>query len=124
MSVKHLAPFGSVTFNDAQLSTWENAIKYAKLINTSPQFLAAGVQILPQDPAHIHSGAYIPSWLSGPGGFQEPIDGDKFFIHYRFNNGFEGMNAGLVQDKFRRFPSSPAYVLSQLLKEAQEGAPR
>jgi hypothetical protein len=117
-----LKPFGGVPFNDAQLSTWADAIKFAKIINGSPLFLSAGIQILPQDPNHQHSGTYIPSWVSGPGGFQEPVDGNKFFIHYRFTNNFEGMNSGLVQDKFSRFPLSPAYVLGQLLKEVQQGA--
>lgn len=92
------------------------------VINKSAPFLSAGISILPQDPKHLHSGAYIPSWTAGPHGDPEPQIGDSFFIHYRFSNGMEGMNAGLVQDKFRRFPMSPLYVIGTLLVEVQQGA--
>ena len=109
----------SVPFNPAQLATWAEATALVKLINASAQFQAAGLFILPQDPLHVHSGAFIPSWVSGPGGFQEPVNGNQYFIHFRYNNGFEGMNAGLVREKFRSFPLSPAYVIGTLLAEVQ-----
>ena len=120
----HLAlqPFGAVLFNDAQLSTWKKAMLIAQRINGSPQFKQAGIQILPRTQDMNTSGVYIPTWVSGPGGFQEPVDGNKFFLHYRYSNGMEGMNCGLVQDKFSRFPDAPGYVLDQLLKEVQQGA--
>lgn len=111
-----------VPFNDAQLATWEEAMKLVGVINGSGIFQQAGLFILPQDPKHVHSGAYIPSWVSGPGGFQEPVNGNQFFIHFRYNNGMKGMNAGLVREKFRSFPNSPAYVLGTLLTEVQQGA--
>ena len=70
------------------------------------------------------SGIYIPSWVGGPGGFAEPnyVDptGKKyFFLHYRFRNRAEGMNVGLIIDKFSRYPMSPAYVMTALAAEAQ-----
>ena len=109
-------------FNPAQLATWEEAIKLVDVINFSQLFQSAGVMILPQDPNHVHSGAYIPSWVGGPGGFQEPVNGNQYFIHFRFSNGFQGMNCGLVREKFKSFPLSPVYVLGTLLKEAQSGS--
>jgi hypothetical protein len=112
----------AVPFNPAQLATWAEAMALVKVINGSAQFQAAGLFILPQDPAHIHSGAYIPSWVSGPGGFQEPVNRNQYFIHFRYSNKFEGMNAGLVREKFASYPDSPAYVLGTLLAEVQQGA--
>ncbi len=112
----------SVPFNPAQLATWEEAMKLVALINGSQLFQSAGLFIIPQDPKHLHSGAYIPSWVSGPGGFQEPVNGNQYFIHFRYNNGMEGMNAGLVREKFKSFPNSPTYVLGTLLVEVQQGA--
>lgn len=109
-----------VPFNPAQLSSWKEATHYAKIINTSAPFLAAGIQILPQNPPH--SGVYLPAWVGGPHADPEPQIGDAIFLHFRFNNGMEGMNAGLVREKFRSFPQAPAYVLNQLLIEVQKGA--
>jgi len=117
-----LQPFGSVSFNPAQLATWAEAMGLVKIINGSGLFQSSSLFILPQDPNHVHSGAYIPSWVSGPGGFQEPVNGNQYFIHFRYSNGMEGMNAGLVREKFKSFPNSPAYVLSTLWTEVQQGA--
>jgi hypothetical protein len=111
-----------VPFNLAQLATWQEAMKMVDFINFSQLFQSAGIMIIPQDPTHVHSGAYIPSWVSGPGGFQEPVNGNLYFIHYRYSNGMEGMNAGLVREKFKSFPLSPVYVLGTLLAEVQAGA--
>jgi hypothetical protein len=110
-----------VSFNPNQLSTWAQATQLAKLINASVPFQATGLSIIPQDPKGKHSGVYIPSWVGGPGGFQEPSIGNAFFIHFRFSNGFEGMNAGLVRTKFQSYPNSPLYVLGTLLAEVQQG---
>ncbi len=110
------------TFNPAQLSTWAGAMALVKVINGSNQFQSAGISILPQDPTHQHSGAYLPPWDPGPHGDPEPHIGDAFWIHFRYSNGMEGMNAGLVREKFRSFPNSPDYVLGQLLIEVQAGA--
>jgi hypothetical protein len=107
-------------FNPAQLATWAEATVLARTINTSAPFKAAGISILPQNPPR--SGIYIPSWVGGPGGFPIPHIGDATFLHFRFSNGFEGMNVGLVREKFKSFPLSPLYVLGQLLLEVQSGA--
>jgi hypothetical protein len=112
----------AVPFNPAQLATWAEAIALANLINTSSTFKAAGVFILPQDPTHQHSGAYIPLWVGGPHGDPPPQIGNAYWIHFRFTNGMEGMNAGLVRQKFLAYPLSPLYVLGELLKEVQQGA--
>jgi len=112
----------AVPFNPAQLATWAEAMQLVKVINGSQLFQAAGLFVLPQDPQHKNSGAYIPYWVSGPGGFQEPVNGNQFFIHFRYSNGMQGMNAGLVREKFRSFPNSPVYVLGTLLAEVQQGA--
>jgi hypothetical protein len=117
-----LESLSAVPFNPAQLATWAEAMALVKVINASPQFTSAGISILPQDPTHQHSGAYLPPWDPGPHGDPEPHIGDAFWIHFRYSNKFEGMNAGLVREKFRSFPNSPDYVLGQLLIEVQQGA--
>ncbi len=118
---KAMEAIKAVPFNPAQLATWPEAIAMVKRINESKQFQAVGLSILPQDPAHRHSGAYLPPWDPGPHGDPEPHIGDSYWIHYRFTNGMEGMNAGLVREKFKSFPQAPDYVLSQLLIEVQRG---
>ncbi len=95
-------------FNIKQLSTWEDAIATAKKLNT----IGGGV-------SDSH-GIYIPSWISDPLFAEQPnFYDDKtgkayFFIHYRFKNGKEGVNAGLVQDLFRRYAMAPWYVIIRL----------
>jgi hypothetical protein len=111
-----------VSFNPAELCTWAKAIALAKRISEDPQFVGAGIHVLPRTQNMNNSGIYIPSWVGGPGGFEEPQNGNQFFLHYRFNNGMEGMNAGLVREKFASFPNSPAYVIGQLLQEVHQGA--
>lgn len=110
----------SASFNLAQLATWAEATVLARTINASAPFQAAGISILAQHPPT--SGIYIPSWVGGPGGFPVPHIGDATFLHFRFSNGFEGMNAGLVREKFKSYPLSPLYVLGTLLAEVQQGA--
>ena len=39
-------------------------------------------------------------------------------VNYRFNNGAQDMNVGLIMDKFRRYPNSPMYVMGALAAEA------
>lgn len=118
----------STPFNPAELSTWAEATHYAKIINTSSVFLSAGIQIKPQVPFQpgvpSQSGIYLPPWDAGPHGDPEPQIGNSLWLHYRFNNGMSGMNAGLVREKFLSFPNSPLYVLGQLLIEVQQGAPK
>lgn len=116
------------TFNPAELSTWAEATFYARIIDSSALFLNAGIQIKPQVPFQpgvpSGSGIYLPPWSPGPHGDPEPQIGNSIWLHYRFTNGMQGMNAGLVRDSFRRYPNSPLYVLSQLLIEVQQGAPK
>jgi hypothetical protein len=113
----------TTSFNPAQLSTWADAVAYRKLINYSPVFYRLGLQIKPYwiagDPL---PGIYVPAWSPGPGGFPVPSGPGTQWYHFRFNNGFEGMNVGLVRDEFLRYPNSPLYVLQQLLIEVQQGA--
>jgi hypothetical protein len=111
-----------VLFNTNQLATWEQARDYANKLTAGPIVVGGGVKPETADPAA--SGIYLPNWVGGPGGFAEPnytdpLTGAKyFFLHYRFRNGAEGMNVGLIMDKFRRYPNSPAYVMMALAAEA------
>src|SRR5260370_35141637 len=110
----------------AQLATGEDARKYANIANAGPSVVGGGVRPETSDPDK--SGIYIPLWVGGPGGFAEPNytdtqSGKKYcFLHYRFRNGAEGMNVGLIMDKFSRYPMSPAYVMGALAAEAQSMA--
>jgi len=108
-------------FNPAQLATWAEAIALRKTINYSPVFYTKGLQILPWwgNVTTATSGIYVPIWVPGPHGDPEPNSGNSFFLHFRFSNGFEGMNVGLVREKFASFPLSPLYVLGTLLAEVQ-----
>lgn len=47
------------------------------------------------------SGIYIPVF----GYFPTPEQGDKKFYHFRFHNGAEGFNAGLVKAEMATFPT-------------------
>jgi len=117
-----------VPFNMAQLATWEDARQYANILSAGPIVVGEGVSPETNDPGT--SGIYIPSWVGGPGGFAEPNYADPqtgkkyFFLHYRFRNRAEGMNVGLIMDKFSRYPMSPAYVMTALAAEAQSMAQR
>ena len=117
-----------VLFNSNQLATWEQARDFANRLSAGPIVVGAGVKPETSDPAS--SGIYLPSWSAGPGGFAEPNFTDPhtgakyFFLHYRFRNGAQGMNVGLIMDKFRRYPNSPAYVMGALAAEADSMAVR
>ncbi len=114
-------------FNPAQLSTWAEATHWASVLTNSEPFKAAGIAIKPQlknnpNPTDDHhSGIYIPSWTFGPGAPIPHGDG-TYWLHLFWSNGMQGMNAGLVREKFRSFPNSPLYVIGELLKEVQAGA--
>jgi hypothetical protein len=41
------------------------------------------------------SGIYIPAYTTGP--FATPQQGDSKFYHFRFENGAEGFNVGLIK---------------------------
>ena len=111
-----------VSFNIAQLATWDQARQYAKILSSGPIVVGGGVHVENHDPNV--SGIYIPNWSGGPAGFQEPnyidpVTGVKYlFLHFRFVNGASGMNVGLIMDKFKRYPNSPTYVLTALAQEA------
>lgn len=111
-------------FNTNQLSTWEQAREYATKLSAGPIVVGNGVK--PETSSPATSGIYRPSWDGGI--FQEPNHTDSksgeqsFFLHYRFHNGAEGMNVGLIMDKFRRYPNSPQYVISALAAEASSMA--
>jgi len=109
-------------FNTNQLATWDQARDYANKLSAGPIVVGAGVKPETGDPKT--SGIYLPDWVGGPGGFAEPnytdpLTGAKYFyLHYRFHNGAQDMNVGLIMDKFRRYPNSPAYVMRALAEEA------
>jgi hypothetical protein len=118
-----LSKINQVPFNMAQLATWEDARKFANILSAGPIVVGGGVSPEASDPDK--SGIYIPLWVGGPAGFAEPNYTDPqsgkkyFFLHYRFRNGAQGMNVGLIMDKFSRYPMSPAYVMGALAAEAQ-----
>lgn len=102
-----------VAFNPDQLATWNQARKYAKRINGSVPFKQAGISI-PAD------GIYLPSWVSGPGGDPEPSGPDGLmWLHYKFSNGMDGVNVGLVVNEFQRYPAAPLYVFNWLLAQVK-----
>lgn len=110
----------STPFNPDQLATWADATLWAKRINESQPFIAAGITIPKQDPPN--SGIYLPPWNPGPGGFPEPSGpGGLVWLHYRFSNGMSGVNVGLVIAEFKRYPSAPLYVYEWLLQQVQAG---
>ena len=109
-------------FNSAELTTLQEAVDFRKRLNYAPSFYKRALQILPWwgEVDNRTSGIFIPLWEGGPGGFEIPNDGLSHWYHYRFSNGFEGMNAGLVRDRFARYPNSPLYVIEQIALEVQE----
>ena len=109
-------------FNPDELATWAEATALRSLINGNPLFLQAGLSIPNVTTDPNTSGIYVPTWDGGPAGFPEPASAssDSFWLHFRFNSGFSGMNVGLVQAEFARYPSSPLYVMSWLLQQVQQ----
>jgi hypothetical protein len=126
-------------FNPAQLATYIEARGLRDYLNNYFKF-ALTSQILPgdDDPTNVFVpvvnpnfpwivpqpldknkvGIYLPSWSPGPHADPQPFGPDgKLHLHFRFANGFEGMNVGLVIDKFNRYPHSPVYVLGTLAQE-------
>lgn len=111
-------------FNAAQLVTWDQARELATQLTA----LGIGRGVKPESGDMDQSGLYTELWSPGPGGFPEPNGVDPKTgkptapILMRFNNGAAGVNVGLVLDKFKRFPSSPQYVLRELGKEVDSMA--
>ncbi len=104
-------------FNINQLATYGQARELAAKLGT---FVGGGV--LPETDDPKTSGIYRPEWIAGVDINQEPrmrAYGRVYWsLHFRFKNGFQGMNVGLVREKFKSFPNSPQYVLDQLSQEA------
>ena len=121
------------TFNDMELATYDEAKSIRDILNVynvgggvKPGDDENGVQSVPNPnfpwlpPTTPLPGTYQPTWVGGPGGFPIPQGtGGKKFLHFRFTNGGEGMNVGLIREKFKSFPLSPLYVIGELAKEAQ-----
>ncbi len=123
-------------FNVDQLATYEQARELRKMLDEHnigggvlPGDDEGGVTVTPNinfpwlPPVPERVGIYLPKWESGPGGFVSPNstgpNGEKLlFLHFRFRSGKEGLNVGLILDKFRRHPHSPDYVLGEVAKEA------
>jgi len=124
-------------FNIIQLATYAEARALVEYLNWAgtgngvlpgddengiPMIQNPNFPWLPASPGR--PGIYLPPWVGGPGGFAQPhytdpTTGEKYFhLHLRFRNGAEGMNVGLIRDKFRRHPNAPAYVLNEINKEA------
>lgn len=123
-------------FNEAQLSTVEQARALLALINAtnfarpgdSPTLIGGGV--LPESERNDLSGIYIPddfyvapinsnatTWpLPGTSQPDDPETG-AHNICLRFVNGAQGFNVGLIVDRLRKYPSAPYYVLNQLRLE-------
>jgi hypothetical protein len=110
-------------FNRAQLATWDEARHLALTLSSGALVVGGGVRPETQDART--SGVYVPTWLGGPAGFGEPAERDEktgreyFWIHFRFLNGAEGVNAGLILDRLRRYPTASLYVLSALAAEVE-----
>ena len=111
------------TFNPAQLATWQQARDLAKQIDAFRQSTGAlmGGGVAPETTDAATSGIYVPSWAGGPAGFPEPSDsaGNAFWLHFRFNNGVSGLNAGLILDKLRRYGNNEMYVFTSLSGDLQ-----
>ncbi|MDQ6706173.1 MAG: hypothetical protein M3Z85_09410 [Acidobacteriota bacterium] len=113
-------------FNRTQLATWQQARDLAQKLSAGPIVVGNGVK--PENKNQQLSGIYIPDWQGGPANFQQPHFTDKetgedfFFLHFRFRNGAEGMNVGLILDTMKRFATSPVYAMNCLADEARHMA--
>ena len=99
-------------FNRQQLCTIEQARELV------PQLAQYGMNVLPENADPHKSGIYLPDWVGGPLSFPIPHEGEDLkWFHLRFDNGAEGVNAGLVLDRLSRYPMSPGYVFRSLKTE-------
>jgi hypothetical protein len=108
-------------FNPEQLSTWKDATVLASKINR--RNIGGGVR--PQTGSPDRSGIYIPRWVSGPGGFQQPINGNNYHLHFRFANGAEGINVALALAALARYnyhPNSWAKFAEEVATNARNEA--
>lgn len=99
-------------FNPAQLVTLDEA--RALVVEMNARGIGGGV--LPESKDQSVSGIYIDPWDVQPDS-PAPEIGEAKFYSLRFKNGAAGINVGLVLDKFNRYPTSPAYVWSQVAAE-------
>lgn len=61
---------------------------------------------------------YIPVSFGVPAPPPVNYKGQTYsYIHFKFSNGYSGVNAGLIIQKFQNFSSSPRYVLDQIAGE-------
>src|ERR1035438_1643780 len=60
-----------VSFNPNQLATWKQARELKSKINSSRPFKNVGVSV---------TDIFIPEWVGGPGGFQEPQAGGTYWL--------------------------------------------
>ncbi|HEY3740005.1 MAG TPA: hypothetical protein VGL53_09180 [Bryobacteraceae bacterium] len=74
--------------NPNQLSTMDEAKAIAAQLGT----LGGGVKDI-----------YIPDY-EGP--FNAPSNGNSMFYHFRFNDGAEGFNVGLIRTLMKSFPTT------------------
>lgn len=115
-------------FNLAQLATYDEARELAAKMSVGPIIVGGGVRPGTDETPSMKPGIYRPVWSEQPWSqephYEDPKTGKKYyFLHFRFNNGAEGMNVGLCLDKFTRFPMSPMYVMWQLAEEAERMKP-
>ena len=83
--------------NPNQFATLSEAKAIVKLLGT----VGGGVKPFSDD--NTVSGIYIPDYF-GPYGV--PSIGDSKFYHFRFNNGGEGFNVGLIRTFMQVFPAT------------------
>ena len=84
--------------NPSQFATLAEAQAIAKKLGT----VGGGVKPYNADDNDA-SGIYIPSYF-GP--FPAPSIGDAKFYHFRFENGAEGFNVGLIRTFMQVFPAT------------------
>lgn len=71
-----------------------------------------------QDDDPNRSGIYIPSYIGGP--FATPSNGDAKFFHFRFVNGAEGFNAGLIKATMAYSPTRWPLMLALEVEAAKK----
>jgi hypothetical protein len=98
--------------NNNQLATLDEAKTIAQEIGT----IGGGVKAVTDDPTT--SGIYIPSW----GYYAVPSDGDSKFYFFRFENGADGFNVGLVRQTMQVFPSRWLLMISTEVNAAANWA--
>jgi hypothetical protein len=99
-------------FNKAQLATLTEARALAEELKNY------GLIINSESEDQNKSGIYLPDWRTEGG--PSPNEGDALWYHFRFTNGADGVNVGLIQDRLSRYPNSPAYVFRSLVEEINQ----